>query len=127
MAQTKRTARNPRCKARGAKIGDVLSKAKDSIVAFGGTVATRSKEMMDVAKLNAQKAKLTDEIDESYRAIGKATYASGRLKKDLAEHGDRIKSNEEELKKIEQEIERVKSKADDEAADKMDRAKEKAS
>lgn len=126
MAQEKSGTKST-LQSAGEKIGDVLSKAKDSIVALGGTVAARSKEMMDVAKLNAQKVKLTDEINESYRAIGKATYDTGRLKKDLAEHGDRIKNNEAELKKIEAEIDRVKSEADGEAAGKMDQAKEKAS
>ena len=76
-------------------------KAKEGIMAFGNSVASKSKEIMEVAKLNTQKSQKQKEIDESYKQLGEMAYTKGRLRGDMAEIGKRIKELYGELQQIE--------------------------
>lgn len=76
-------------------------KAKEGIMAFGNTVASKSKEIMETAKLNTQKSQKQKEMDEAYRQLGEMAYAKGRLRGDMAETGKKIKDLYGELQQIE--------------------------
>ncbi len=76
-------------------------KAKEGLMAFGSSVASKSKELMETAKLNTQKTQKQKEMDEAYRQLGEMAYAKGRLRGDMAEVAAHIKQLYGELQQIE--------------------------
>lgn len=76
-------------------------KAKEGLMAFGSSVASKSKEIMETAKLNTQKSQKQKEMDEAYQQLGEMAYAKGRLRGDMAEVAARIKALYGELQQIE--------------------------
>ncbi|MEG2625712.1 MAG: zinc ribbon domain-containing protein [Christensenella sp.] len=85
------------------------SKAKEGLTAFGNTVATKSKELMETAKLNTQKTQKQHELDEAYSALGKMAYAKGRLRGDMGETATKIKGIYAELQQLEVAINAARS------------------
>jgi len=92
-------------KSAGDVLSDVFSQAKDGLMSFGETIANKSKEAYDSAKLNTQKAQLESENEEYYKQLGK-------MVKDR-----KIDENESELQKLDAQIngEEVKEDQKDEA------------
>ncbi|MEF9864353.1 MAG: hypothetical protein RSA86_05810 [Christensenellaceae bacterium] len=80
------------------------SKAKEGILAFGNSVATKSKEVMEIAKLNAKKSRKESEIEDYYRKLGELAYIAGGLSGELGEIAQSIKQNYEDLQQIELDI-----------------------
>ncbi|MEA4853897.1 MAG: hypothetical protein VB082_06450 [Christensenella sp.] len=76
-------------------------KAKEGIMAFGNTVANKSKEIMELAKLNTQKSQKQKELEEAYKQLGEAVYSKGHLRGELAEKSKEIKQIYAELQQIE--------------------------
>lgn len=79
----------------------VASRAREGIMAFGNSVANKSKEIMEVVKLNNQKAQKQKEMDATYRKLGEMAYAKGRLRGEMAEVAKQIKDLYSELQQIE--------------------------
>lgn len=77
------------------------SKAKEGLMAFGSTVASKSREFMEVAKLNNQKTAKQKELEDAYKKLGEMAYTKGRLRGDMAEVGKEIKQIYSELQQIE--------------------------
>ena len=73
------------------------AKAREGIVAFGTTVASKSREFMEVAKLNNQKTAKQKELEDAYKKLGEMAYTKGRLRGDMAEVGKEIKQIYTEL------------------------------
>ena len=53
-------------KSAGDVLSDVFSQAKDGLMSFGETIANKSKEAYESAKLNTQKVQLEGENAVSY-------------------------------------------------------------
>ena len=104
---TKEAGENAASKAKDA--GQVVGKAaktaadkaKEGLMAFGSSVASKSKEIMETAKLNTQKSQKQKEMDEAYKQLGEMAYAKGRLRGDMAEVAAHIKELYGELQQIE--------------------------
>lgn len=92
-------------KETGAAVGEAAKsaaiKAREGLVAFGSTVASKSKELMETAKLNTQKQQKQRELDEAYKELGEMAYAKGRLRGEMAETAARIKGIYAELQQLE--------------------------
>lgn len=92
-------------KETGAVVGEAAKnaavKAKEGLMAFGNTVASKSKELMETAKLNTQKQQRQRELEESYKELGEMAYAKGRLRGDMAQTAARIKGIYAELQQLE--------------------------
>lgn len=76
-------------------------RAKEGLMAFGSTVASKSREFMETAKLNAQKSQKQRELETAYKSLGEAAYAKGHLRGEMAEIAQRIKDIYKELQQIE--------------------------
>ncbi len=87
--------------AMGEAAAKAAVKAKEGIVAFGSSVASKSKEIMEVAKLNTQKSAKQKELEEAYKQLGEMAYTKGRLRGDMAEEGKKIKQLYTDLQQIE--------------------------
>ena len=105
--QVEKTAKAAQKKAMdaGQAVGEAAktaaAKAKEGIMAFGNTVANKSRELMETAKLNAQKSQKQRELEESYKELGEMAYAKGRLRGEMGEMAKRIKELYTELQQIE--------------------------
>lgn len=111
MEQAGKTAREVGEKAArvtketGAAVGEAAKnaaiKAKEGLAAFGSTVASKSKELMETTKLNTQKQQKQKELEQAYKELGEMTYAKGRLRGEMAETAARIKGIYAELQQLE--------------------------
>ncbi|WP_066688261.1 zinc ribbon domain-containing protein [Christensenella intestinihominis] len=105
--QVEKTAKAAQKKAMdaGQAVGEAAktaaTKAKEGLVAFGSTVANKSKELMETAKLNTQKTQKQKELEEAYRTLGEMAYAKGRLRGEMGETAKKIKGIYAELQQLE--------------------------
>ena len=88
-------------KSAGEVIGSVLSQAKDGLISFGETIASKSKEMVNNAKVNAQVAALEKENDENYIKLGKMVREKEEYTDEMREIGKKIDENEKQIEQIE--------------------------
>ena len=88
-------------KSVGEVIGSVLSQAKDGLISFGETIASKSKEMVNNAKVNAQVAALEKENDENYIKLGKMVREKEEYTDEMREIGKKIDENEKQIEQIE--------------------------
>lgn len=88
-------------KRAGEVIGSVLNQAKDGLISFGETIANKSKEMVNTAKVNAQIAALQKENDENYIKLGKMVREKEEYTDEMREIGKKIDENEDQIKEIE--------------------------
>ena len=106
-AQVEKTAKAAQKKAMdaGQAVGEAAktaaAKAREGIVAFGTTVASKSRELMETAKLNTQKSQKQKELEEAYHTLGEMAYAKGRLRGDMGEMARKIKEIYAELQQLE--------------------------
>lgn len=105
--QVEKTAKAAQKKAldAGQAVGEAArtaaTKAKEGLVAFGSTVASKSKELVETAKLNTQKTQKQRELEEAYRQLGEMAYAKGRLRGEMGEMAKKIKEIYAELQQLE--------------------------
>lgn len=88
-------------KSAGEVIGSVLSQAKDGLISFGETIANKSKEMVNNAKVNAQIAALEKENDENYIKLGKMVREKEEYTDEMREIGNKIDENKNQIEQIE--------------------------
>lgn len=95
------------------KFGGFLGKAKDGIVSFGETVASKSKEMVDVTKLSSKRAQVTNEIDGYYRELGMIVYQQRAVGADSEALFARISECQEKIQRLTAQIEAAKASKQD--------------
>lgn len=91
-------------KSAGDVLSDVFSQAKDGLMSFGETIANKSKEAYDSAKLNTQKAQLESENEEYYKQLGKMVKDKEEYTDEMKDISKKIDENESELQKLEAEM-----------------------
>jgi len=96
----------------GEKIGEVFGQAKDGLLGFGEKIANKSKEMIDVSRLNSEKSGLEKENEKGIRQIGELGYQNGKFTQEMRDIRVKIKENELRIKEIDEEIEGSKGKYD---------------
>jgi hypothetical protein len=95
------------------KFGGFLGKAKDGIVSFGETVASKSKEMVDVTKLSSKRTQVTGEIDGYYRELGMVVYQQRAIGADAEALFARIAECQEKIQDLTAQIEAAKANRQD--------------
>ena len=92
-------------KSAGDVLSDVFSQAKDGLMSFGETIANKSKEAYESAKLNTQKVQLEGENEEYYKQLGKMIKEQEEYTDEMKASSKKIDENEAELQKLEAEME----------------------
>ena len=91
------------------KFGGFLGKAKDSIVSIGETVASKSKEMVDVTKLSAKRTQVSNELDGYYRELGMVIYQKRAIDADIEALFARIAEAQQTVRELAEQIEAAKA------------------
>ena len=95
------------------KFGGFLGKAKDGIVSFGETVASKSKEMVDVTKLSSKRTQVTSERDSCYRELGMIVYQQRSVGTDAEALFARIAECQKKIQELTAQIEAAKASKQD--------------
>lgn len=91
------------------KFGGFLGKAKDSITNIGETVASKSKEMVDVTKLSAQRTQASAELDEAYRQLGMVIYQKHAIDDEVEALFAKIADGQKKIRELAEQIEAAKA------------------
>ena len=117
MAQTQQKST---AKGVGAVLGDVLNQAKEGIMSFGETVASKSKEVMDNTRLTTQKAQIKGENDMYYQKLGQLVREKKEYTDEMDSIVEKIADNEKRLEEVDSQLNDLKGEGDssDNAQDK---------
>lgn len=115
MAQTQQKSTG---KGVGEVLGDVLNQAKEGIMSFGETIASKSKEVMDNTRLNTQKAQIKGENDMYYQKLGQLVREKREYTDEMDSIANKIAENEKRLEDVEAQLNEMNGTASSDSGNK---------
>lgn len=96
----------------GDVISDVFNQAKDGLMAFGETIASKSRDVYDETKLNMQRSRLENDNERHFEALGKLIYEKLSYPDEAVEIIQKIDENKKEIEELRMKTSRKYSERD---------------